>query len=1109
MELRFDFATDDRTTGFRLDRMELYNWGTYHEKIVTLEMNGANALLTGDIGSGKSTLVDALTTLLVPHQKITYNKAAGAESKERTLLSYVLGEYKTAQDEHFGNARPVALRDSSHFTVLLTRFYNTGYDEFVILAQFFHIVNRQVQKFFVVSQNELSIQKDFFDFQDIRTLKKRLRTTPFTQVYDNFKEYAKHFSRIMGLRNEQALNLFYQTVSLKSIGNLTQFIREHMLESSNIDTKITELCRNFSELNQTYMLVLRAKEQIERLKPIVSDGKKHRTLTEEKRLYEKISEYLAPYFAGYKKRLLDTKIDALEIELAKAFSRQKEIEQQEERLNDDLHTLKDELKQNGGERLAQIKQEIITLTREQEKRKETNRRYNNLVKSLGHAAVSNEHAFLKMRERCDREYRHIEEEKRELQNQLMLETHTQHQYDEQSKKLLYEIDYLRTHRSNIPQHISKMRDTMAKALDLEREVLPFAGELLRVTDNRWEGAIERVLHAFSLSLLVDEPYYEAVSAYVEHTDLQGKLVYLKVDSDKSYTGYAPNTPDSLLNKIEVKADTPFYDLLHMLLFERFDIPCVETLTEFRRYKRALTIHGQVKSSLSRHEKDDRYDINDKRHWTLGWDNAVKLATLEEEHLRLNEKKQQLQRHIDNTQTALASLQKRRDTLRDLLQYEHFEPIDWYGTARAIESLREEQHTLEKSSDTIRTLQALIDQKEEARHQLRHALQELIDTTGRMRQQKEDREEERNEAIRLCEEKSPEANLLEKITALHHELIDTNLTLNTIDKSLRILQEETGRRKQNVQKRIDRLTPKLIAAMQAFITEYPQVTKEFDADIEALFEYEKLLKALQKDNLPKWQKKFKDLFREKTIIDIVNLQADLEYNANLIKEKIETINLSLRDIEYSEGTYIELLAQKSAHTEIKQFKQDLKNITQGSITEEMAYDETKFNALKEMIDRFNGRENHAEVDRRWRKTVTDVRNWFDFSARERFISDGETKEFYASSGGKSGGQKEKLAYTVLASSLAYQFGVEYNAVQSRSFRFVMIDEAFGRGSDESTRYALELFEKLKLQLLVITPKQKIHVIEPYVSSVHFVHNQEGSDSSLLSMKIETYRQKKHA
>jgi predicted ATP-binding protein involved in virulence len=63
--------------GFRLDAVELYNWGTFHQHIAVLPCGRANTLLTGDIGAGKSTVVDALTTLLVPHQRITYNRAAG------------------------------------------------------------------------------------------------------------------------------------------------------------------------------------------------------------------------------------------------------------------------------------------------------------------------------------------------------------------------------------------------------------------------------------------------------------------------------------------------------------------------------------------------------------------------------------------------------------------------------------------------------------------------------------------------------------------------------------------------------------------------------------------------------------------------------------------------------------------------------------------------------------------------------------------------------------------------------------------------------------------------------------------------------------------------
>ena len=104
--LGLDFCADDTLSGFRLARLEVFNWGTFDSRVWTLQLDGKNGLLTGDIGSGKSTLVDAITTLLVPAHRIAYNKAAGADNKERTLRSYVLGHYKSERNEVTGAAMP-------------------------------------------------------------------------------------------------------------------------------------------------------------------------------------------------------------------------------------------------------------------------------------------------------------------------------------------------------------------------------------------------------------------------------------------------------------------------------------------------------------------------------------------------------------------------------------------------------------------------------------------------------------------------------------------------------------------------------------------------------------------------------------------------------------------------------------------------------------------------------------------------------------------------------------------------------------------------------------------------------------------------------------------
>lgn len=132
--LSLDFVDDNTRVGFRLHQLEVLNWGTFDKRVWRYNLEGRNGLLTGDIGSGKSTLVDAITTLLVPAHRVAYNKAAGADARERSLRSYVLGHYKSERNEVTGSARPVALRDASSYSVILGVFRNEGYDQAVIRA---------------------------------------------------------------------------------------------------------------------------------------------------------------------------------------------------------------------------------------------------------------------------------------------------------------------------------------------------------------------------------------------------------------------------------------------------------------------------------------------------------------------------------------------------------------------------------------------------------------------------------------------------------------------------------------------------------------------------------------------------------------------------------------------------------------------------------------------------------------------------------------------------------------------------------------------------------------------------------------------------------------
>src|ERR1700740_2620895 len=121
------FSTSSEKAGFRLQSMEIYNWGTFHNKVFKINPRGNNSLLTGANASGKSTYIDALLTLLVPVKKDRfYNQSSGLEKKgDRTEETYVFGHYGNIQKEGELSVTTQALRDKSSYSVILATFSNT------------------------------------------------------------------------------------------------------------------------------------------------------------------------------------------------------------------------------------------------------------------------------------------------------------------------------------------------------------------------------------------------------------------------------------------------------------------------------------------------------------------------------------------------------------------------------------------------------------------------------------------------------------------------------------------------------------------------------------------------------------------------------------------------------------------------------------------------------------------------------------------------------------------------------------------------------------------------------------------------------------------------
>ncbi|SHM13542.1 ATP-binding protein [Vreelandella subglaciescola] len=1113
-EQLLDMVDNDTRAGFRLQYLEVLNWGTFDRRVWRVEVNGDNGLLTGDIGSGKSTLVDAMTTLLVPTQRIAYNKAAGALNKERSLRSYVQGYYKSERSDSGHNARPVALRDHNSYSVLLAVFGNEGYDQQVTLAQVFWHKDKhgQPDRFYLVAEDALTIREHLAHFNnDLTTLRKQLRNTPGIQLFETFPPYEATFRRLFGLKNNQALELFHQTVSMKSVGNLTDFVREHMLEAFDVQPRIDGLLHHFDDLSRSHAAVLKARRQIDALTPLVADGDRHAHSVRQRRRWEDNRDTLKSYFASHRQQLLEKRLSHLETEHERQSHR---LQQQVESLTaqrGQRDQIKEAISRQGGDRLEQLAAEIQRLDQERQRRQQKADEYARLAASLELTRQPDLDTFT-------RQVGMLTARKNELQSLAAEQdnSHTELEVSRRESRKEHgeredELASLRQRHSNIHSRQVGIRDALCDALSLDADDLPFAGELLRVRDHEsaWEGAAERVLHSFALALLVADEHYADVAHWVESTNLRGRLVYYRVHQPQ-----APAMPErhaqSLINKLDIRPDSAFYPWMEQELARRFDYACCDDLAQFRREPRAITASGQLKAGNQRHEKDDRHRLDDRSRFVLGWSNKQKIATLENRQAELERTIAALDAQLAAIDTRRLELSGQRDAMTALLQVQHFSDIDWQTPGQDSARMAQEKQALESASsqlqalsEQLKTLEERIRENEEQERQLNRDL-------GRTEDKQRNAQQALEDAQALLSDDNEQVEAFKALDALRPEALgEQQLSVESCANREQEFREWLQKKIDNEAGQLKRLEESILKAMSRFNHGWPLDAQEVDISLDAVPEYRAMLEALQADNLPRFEQQFKALLNENAINEIATFQGQLHKERQLIRERIEQINRSLADIEYNPGRYILLEAQPNADVDIREFQESLKACTENTTLgiEDDQYDERKFLQVKAIIERFGGREGTTELDQRWTRKVTDVRQWFTFAASERYREDSSEYEHYTDSGGKSGGQKEKLAYTVLAASLVYQFGLEWGEVRSRSFRFVMIDEAFGRGSDESARFGLELFRQLNLQLLIVTPMQKIHIIEPYVAHVSFVSNPEGRESLLRNLTIEAFREER--
>lgn len=884
--LLIDYSDDDLQKGFRLHRLEVFNWGTFNQKVWKIEPFGFNSLLTGDIGSGKSTLVDAITTLLVPPNKITYNKAAGAERKERTLKSYVLGEHKNERGE-YNNSKPVYLRTEEDYSVVLAYFFNKGFEKGLTLAQIFWMKNGSVDKLFVTSEKNMNIKDHLSltgDETDISALKKRIKEIETTNIFDNFKDYSNKFRPFFGISSDKVLELFFQTVSMKSIGKLTEFMRNHMLEETDIKNQIGEMIKYYEDLTRSYEAVQKAKNQLQQLDPLIGEINRYHDVSKKIDELQRYLDYLPFFFAGKKYELLEKEIFLFTQKLDVLIKNIKVKDDAIDKLRLEYTKISILISKNEeGKRIQQLKENIESVENVKKLKQQREQEYLGLCSSLEISKADNAQKFeesikfaKKLLEKTDKDLDDKNEERANISSLLNAQQEERNKYES-------ELESLSKRKTKIPDSNLKIRKSILEGCCLEDIELPFVGELIQVkfSEKEWEGALERLLHNFGLSILVSEEYYKIISNYVNQTDLKGRLVYYKVPDSFINLHKKEPVKTSVINKLEIKERSEFYNWIENELVEKFDFVCCESIEQFQKETKAVTKTGQIKGSRGRHEKDDRKSISNQREYVLGWSNQEKVDSIREQLAFLND---QIQDNIQSQQILKDEEKGFQDKIYDIrkfLEFDDFSEIYWKKNALEIEKLKQEITELERTSDQLRTL---TDQLESINKQIKIGTEdksELESNKVRIEVKVADFNKKHQECgIKLNQSPFKEKQNLPDISEF------VKIETYNVDSIDRELQDALGQISQKWKSSVsqnERLSQNIIAKITRYIIAYSAETIDLLPEIESIPEFIEIHQKLKEENLPKYEENFKNNLHEGTIKEIALFKRKLEENANRIEK----------------------------------------------------------------------------------------------------------------------------------------------------------------------------------------------------------------------------------
>jgi uncharacterized protein YPO0396 len=307
--------------GYHLHELHLYNWGAFAGRHQA-SIDAANTAIIGATGSGKTTLIDALMTLLCASPRYNLASTGGHES-DRDLVSYVRG---ASGPGHAGEDSGHLARNGACTTAIAVRLVRgaEGKDaqDSVLLGAIFWFdgssssaSDMQRRWFFAQGAGHgLDVWLEEHHSGGVRALTKLEKNTDGLYIVTSKSAYLARLQRFFEV-GPNAFTLLNRAAGLKQLNSIDEIFRELVLDDQSAFDDALAVVSSFDELATIHAELELANGQYLALLPlrdmVQQEAQQQLRLTELRTL----QAALPHWFAGQGQRLWQQRSAALQAQL--------------------------------------------------------------------------------------------------------------------------------------------------------------------------------------------------------------------------------------------------------------------------------------------------------------------------------------------------------------------------------------------------------------------------------------------------------------------------------------------------------------------------------------------------------------------------------------------------------------------------------------------------------------------------------------------------------------------------------------------------------------------------------------------------------------------------